>query len=91
MVRTEDSSIFVGDEDKTLSKYDTNFNFISSLLLKSPVQCAVALSNNLIAFGLLNKYLVVLDSNLSIIKEIKLKSVPLKIIFSEDRDHLIVA
>ena len=43
VVRTEDSSIFVGDEDNILTKYDKDLNLIDSLELLSPVQCAVAL------------------------------------------------
>ena len=35
VVRTEDSSIFIGGEDKKLSKYDKNFKFTGSIDLKS--------------------------------------------------------
>ena len=31
VVRTEDSNVFVGGNDKRLSKYDKNFNFLGSL------------------------------------------------------------
>ena len=33
VVRTEDSSIFVGDEDNILTKYDKDLNLIDSLEL----------------------------------------------------------
>ena len=35
VVRTEDSNVFVGGDDKKLSKYDKDFNFVNSLDLKS--------------------------------------------------------
>ena len=31
VLRTDDSSVFVGGNDKNLSKYDKNFNIIGSL------------------------------------------------------------
>ena len=50
VVRTEDSSVFVGGKDKKLSKYDRHFNFVDSLDLKSDLRCAITL-NNLVFCG----------------------------------------
>ena len=50
IVRTEDSSVFVGGKDKKLSKYDKYFNFVNSLDLKSDLMCAITL-NNLVVCG----------------------------------------
>ena len=41
--------------------------------------------------GKLNKSLQIVNSSLETINEIKLKNSPLKIILSDDRDHLIIA
>ena len=50
IVWTEDSSVFVGGDDKKLSKYEKDFKFVDSLDLKSKIYCAYTL-NNLIICG----------------------------------------
>ena len=71
--------MFVGGEDKKLSKYDRHFNFVGSLDLKSKLTCAITL-NNLIVCGVSNKCLQIVNSSLETINEIELKSSPNKII-----------
>ena len=45
VVRTEDSSVFVGGLDKKLSKYDKDFNLVGYIDLKSFLYCAITLTN----------------------------------------------
>ena len=75
VVRTEDSSVFVGGRDKKLSKYNTDFKFVDSLDFKNTLMCAITL-NNLVVCGKWNKSLQIVNSSLETIKEIKLKNTP---------------
>ena len=70
VVRTEDSSVFVGGWDGKLSKYDRNFKFIDHLYLDSILECAITLNNLVICGKKKNESLQIVKSSLKTIKEI---------------------